>query len=105
VVCEIAVAAEAVQGDEADPLWALTEAAKGFNSKFPLQAAEVDLLYDAYLLRMTIGSIVIGYRAIYDSEDLQHVADDTYRVMMHRLYQLDRNETIKRIQGAIEKPV
>ncbi len=105
VVSEIAVAAEAIRGDEEDPLSTLIEVAKGFDSNFPLDEAEVDLLYDAFLLRLAIGTIVIGYRAIHDKEQNAHVVVDTYRVMMHRLTRLGRAEAVRRIRYALRFPV
>jgi len=105
VVIEIAKAAEAFRGDEQDPLAILVDVARGFDSTFPLEEAEVDLLYDTYLLGMAVGAIVIGYRAIHDTEDEPHVVQDTYRVMMHRLHELGREQAVRRLRDALRFPV
>jgi len=104
VVSEIVVAAEAFRGNESDPLSTLIEVAKGFNSNFPLEEAEVDLLYDGFLLRLAIGTIVIGYRRIHDSEESTHVDDDIYRIMMHRLNHLGHTEALRRLREALRIP-
>jgi len=105
LVSEVAVAAEVFRGDEEDPVSTLIEVARGFDSTFPLEEAEVDLLYDAFLLRLAIGAIVIGYRAMHDKEESAHDVDDTYRIMMHRLSRGGRAEAVRRIRDALRFPV
>ncbi len=103
ILAEIVAAAET--STEGDPLDNLCEVAAGFDTSFPLKETEINLLYDAMLLRLMAGTIVVNSRKIHDVERNTHLESATYPRMLKRLYQHGREEGIRRLRDACRFPV
>jgi Ser/Thr protein kinase RdoA (MazF antagonist) len=63
LVNEVAVAAAYQLSDTAVPLKAAAELVAGFNSVLPLEAAEIDILFDLILVRLVTSVAISGWRA------------------------------------------
>ncbi len=91
--------------NEPDPVGCLCATAAGFDSRLPLEEAEVDLLYDAALIRHASNVILIGGRdAIDDSHGYISGADDYARIL-GRMIDEGRDRATRRIREACRFPV
>ena len=91
--------------DEPDPVGCLCATAAGFDSRLPLEEAEVDLLYDATLIRHATNVILIGARdAIGDSHGYLSGIDDYIRIL-GRMQDEGRERATRRIREACRFPV
>ncbi|UCH39259.1 MAG: aminotransferase class III-fold pyridoxal phosphate-dependent enzyme [Gammaproteobacteria bacterium] len=91
--------------NEQDPVGCLCATAAGFDSRLPLEEAEVDLLYDAALIRHATNVILIGGRdAIDDSHGYISGADDYARIL-GRMIDEGRARATRRIREACRFPV
>ncbi|MEH6606266.1 MAG: aminotransferase class III-fold pyridoxal phosphate-dependent enzyme [Pseudomonadales bacterium] len=106
IVAEVVEAADSFSLEDDDLLANLCEVTAGFDSSYPLEENEIDLIYDALLLQYAVGSIVVGSRLIHDQEDNVHVEDaDKYGIILKRLYQHGREQGIRRLREACRFPV
>ncbi len=89
---------------DGDPLHQLCEVAAGFDSVFPLEEQEVDLLYDFLLLNLvrncTVCHQMKGQPSYFHGSDLFLLAQP-----IQRLHQQGREESIRRLRRACRFPV
>jgi len=103
LVAEIA-AIDTTADDEPDPVGCLCATAAGFDSRLPLEEAEVDLLYDVALIRHASNVILIGGRdAIGDSHG--YLSDTgKYPAILRRMLDEGRDRALRRIREACRFP-
>ncbi len=105
IVAEIATAADTCNDREVDPVGCLCATAAGFDSYLPLEETEVDLLYDAALIRHVSNVILIGARdSIGDSGGYLSGIDKFQRVLRQMLAE-PRDSAIRRVREACRFPV
>ncbi|MDH3217926.1 MAG: aminotransferase class III-fold pyridoxal phosphate-dependent enzyme [Gammaproteobacteria bacterium] len=104
IVAEIATM-DTCARDEKDPVGCLCDTAAGFDSRFALEEAEVDLLYDAALIRHASNVILIAGRDAID--DSHGYLNDTgkYAGILRRMIDEGRDRAIRRIRAACRFPV
>ncbi len=104
IVAEIATI-DTTAEDEPDPVGCLCATAAGFDSRLPLEEAEVDLLYDATLIRHASNLILIGARDAID--DSHGYLSDTgkYAGILRRMIDEGRDRATRRIREACRFPV
>lgn len=91
--------------DERDPVGCLCATAAGFDSRLPLEEAEVDLLYDASLIRQVTNVILVAGRdAIDDSHGYLSGVEDDIRIL-GRTIDEGRDRATRRIREACRFPV
>ena len=91
--------------NEADPVGCLCATAAGFDSRLPLEAAEVDLLYDATLIRHTTNVILVGGRDAIDDSGGYISGNENYVRIMRRMLAEGRTRATRRIRQACRFPV
>ena len=104
IVCELVIAADSTPPDVDDILARLILVAQGFDRHYPLEEAEVDLIYDAFLLRQVMTVIICAYRDQHDKEQQTHVEGEKYSRFVHQLLALGRDAAIRRIRSALGFP-
>jgi 4-aminobutyrate aminotransferase-like enzyme len=104
IVAEIATINTCAE-DEQDPVGCLCASAAGFDSRLPLEEAEVDLLYDATLIRHVTGVILVGGRDAIDDSDGYLSGNDNYVRVMRRMLAEGRVRATRRIREACRFPV
>jgi len=103
LIAEIA-AIDTTADDESDPVGCLCATAAGFDSRLPLEEAEVDLLYDMALIRHASNVILIGGRDAID--DSHGYLSDTgkYPAILRRMLDEGRERALRRIREACRFP-
>lgn len=106
IVTEIVVACETFAEWDDDPIAYLCDVAAGFDSSYPLEEDEIDLIYDAMLLRLAMSTIIVGSRELYDEEEIAHIESaGFFPRMMKLLHQQGREQAIRRLREACRFPV
>lgn len=101
------VAASDSYNDDTDPLEALCNTAAGFDSSFPLEENEIDLVYDMMLVYLLVNTVIVGVRdALYDGSEKVHIENTgIYPRMLNRLWNVGREVAIEQIRKACRFPV
>ena len=107
VVADLAAAADSFNDDDTDPLDALCDTAAGYDSSFPLEENEIDLVYDMMLVCLLINTVIIGARdALSDGSEKVHIENTgIYSRMLIRLWEVGREKAIERLRRACGFPV
>jgi len=107
VVADLAAASDSFHDDDTDPLDALCDTAAGYDSSFPLEEHEIDLVYDMMLICLLINTVIIGARdALSDGSEKVHIENTgIYSRMLKRLWEVGREEAIGRLRRACRFPV
>lgn len=103
IVAEIA-AIDTTAEDELDPVGCLAATAAGFDSRLPLEEAEVDLLYDMALIRHASNVILIGARDAIDDSDGYLSDSGKYTAIVQRMMAEGRDHATRRIRAACRFP-
>lgn len=70
VVADLAAASDSFDDDDTDPMDALCDTTAGYDSSFPLEENEIDLVYDMMLICLLINTVIVGARdALSDGTD------------------------------------
>ncbi|MDJ0778141.1 MAG: aminotransferase class III-fold pyridoxal phosphate-dependent enzyme [Gammaproteobacteria bacterium] len=104
LVSEIA-AIDTCADDEPDPVGCLCATAAGFDSRLPLEEAEVDLLYDVALIRQATNVILVGGRDAIDDSHGYLSGTDAYVRVLQRMLDQGRAQATRRIREACRFPV
>ena len=107
VVADLAAASDSFDDDDTDPLDALCDTAAGYDSSFPLEENEIDLVYDMMLICLLINTVIIGARdALPDGSEKVHIENTgIYSRMLKRLWEVGREKAIGRLRRACRFPV
>jgi 4-aminobutyrate aminotransferase-like enzyme len=107
VVADLAAASDSFYDDDTDPLDALCDTAAGYDSSFPLEENEIDLVYDMMLICLLINTVIIGARdALSDGSEKVHIENTgIYARMLKRLWEVGRETAIGRLRRACRFPV
>ncbi len=106
VVADLAAASDSFDDDDTDPLDALCDTAAGYDSSFPLEENEIDLVYDMMLICLLINTVIIGARdALSDGSEKVHIENTgIYSHMLKRLWEVGREKAIGRLRRACHFP-
>jgi len=100
-------AASSTYDEDTDPLDALCSTTAGFDSSFPLEENEIDLVYDMMLICLLVNTVIIGARdKLSDGGGSLHIENTgIYPRMLKRLWAVGREKAIKQIRKACRFPV
>jgi 4-aminobutyrate aminotransferase-like enzyme/Ser/Thr protein kinase RdoA (MazF antagonist) len=106
VVADLVAASDSFD-DDTDPLDALCSTAAGYDSSFPLEENEIDLVYDMMIICLLINTVIIGARdAMSDGSEKVHIENTgIYSRMLKRLWEVGREKAIGRLRRACQFPV
>lgn len=104
IVAEIATI-DTTAEDEKDPVGCLCATAAGFDSRLPLEEAEVDLLFDAAMIRHASNVILVGGRDAIDDSHGYISGTDGYARILQRMIAEGRDRATRRIREACRFPV
>ena len=107
VVADLVAASASFKEDDTDPLDALCSTAAGYDSSFPLEENEIDIVYDMMLICLLVNTVIIGARdALSDGSEKVHIENTgIYPRMLKRLWDVGREEAIGRLRRACRFPV
>lgn len=107
VVADLVAASDSFDDDDTDPLDALCSTAAGYDSSFPLEENEIDLVYDMMLIYLLINTVIIGARdALSDGSEKVYIENTgIYQRMLKRLWEVGREKAIIRLRRACRFPV
>ena len=106
VLADLAAASDSYD-DDTDPLDALCSTTAGFDSSFPLEENEIDLVYDMMLICLLINTVIIGARdKLSDGVETAHIENTgIYPRMLKRLWDVGREKAIEQLREACRFPV
>ncbi|MBW2610826.1 MAG: aminotransferase class III-fold pyridoxal phosphate-dependent enzyme [Deltaproteobacteria bacterium] len=106
-VADLVAAGDSFDDDNTDPLDALCSTAAGFDSSFPLEENEIDLVYDMMLICLLINTVIIGARdRLSDGSEKVHIENTGINArMLKRLWGVGREKAIRRLRRACRFPV
>jgi 4-aminobutyrate aminotransferase-like enzyme/Ser/Thr protein kinase RdoA (MazF antagonist) len=106
VLADLAAASDSYD-DDTDPLDALCSTTAGFDSSFPLEENEIDLVYDMMLICLLVNTVIIGARdKLSDGEETVHIENTgIYPHMLKRLWDVGREKAIEQLRKACRFPV
>ena len=97
VVADLVAASDSFNDDE-PTRWRLSaDTAAGYDSSFPLEENEIDLVYDMMLICLLINTVIIGARdALSDGSETVHIENTgLYARMLKRLWEVGRETAIE----------
>ncbi len=105
IVADIVTAAETFSDRDDDPIAYLCDVTAGFDTTYPLEEAEIDLVYDAMLLRLAVATVIVEAREATDEADIPHIENaGHYPRMMTLLSRQGRAEAVRRLRAACRFP-
>jgi 4-aminobutyrate aminotransferase-like enzyme/Ser/Thr protein kinase RdoA (MazF antagonist) len=106
VLADLAAAGDSCDEDT-DPLDALCSTTAGFDSSYPLDENEIDLVYDMMLICLLVNSVIIGAREkLSDGGEKLHVENTgIYARMLKQLWDVGREKAIEQLRRACRFPV
>jgi 4-aminobutyrate aminotransferase-like enzyme/Ser/Thr protein kinase RdoA (MazF antagonist) len=106
VLADLAAASDSYD-DDTDPLEALCSTTAGFDSSFPLEEDEIDLVYDMMLICLLVNTVIIGARdKLSDGGETLHIENTgIYPRMLKRLWDVGREKAIEQLRKACRFPV
>ena len=106
IVADIVTASETFSKYDNDPIAYLCDVASGFDSTYPLEENEIDLVFDAMLLRSAMATVVVEAREATDESSIRHIEDAShYPRMMTLLSGQGRTQAVRRLRRACRFPV
>jgi len=106
IVADIVTTAETFADHDDDPIAYLCDLASGFDSTYPLEEGEIDLVYDVMLLRLALGTVIVAARNATDESGIPHIQNaGQYPRMMTLLNAQGRAEAVRRLREACRFPV
>jgi len=101
------VAASDSCDDDTDPLDVLCSTTAGFDSSFPLEENEIDLVYDMMLICLLVNTVIVGARdKLSDGCETVHIENTgIYPRTLKRLWDVGREKAIEQIRKACRFPV
>ncbi|TIW97648.1 MAG: aminotransferase class III-fold pyridoxal phosphate-dependent enzyme [Mesorhizobium sp.] len=106
IVADIVTASETFADFDDDPIAYLCNVASGFDSTYPLEENEIDLLFDALLLRLAMATVIVEAREATDEAGIPHIENaGHYPRMMELLSRQGRAQAVRRLRQACRFPV
>ncbi|GAB0118545.1 aminotransferase class III-fold pyridoxal phosphate-dependent enzyme [Acidisoma sp. 7E03] len=106
ILAEIVAVAESFSDHDDDPIAYLCDVTSGFDSTYPLEEAEIDLVYDAMLLRLAVATVIVEGRNATAEADIPHIDNaGHYTRMMALLSRQGRAQAVQRLREACRFPV
>ena len=107
VLADLVAASDSFYDDDTDPLEALCSTAAGYDSSFPLDENEIDLVYDMMLICLLVSTVIVGVRDVLnDGSEKVHIENTgIYQRMLKRLWDVGRENAIAQIRKACRFPV
>ncbi|RWK43679.1 aminotransferase class III-fold pyridoxal phosphate-dependent enzyme [Mesorhizobium sp.] len=106
IVADIVAASETFSKFDEDPIAYLCDVTSGFDSTYPLEENEIDLVFDAMLLRIAMATVIVEGREATDESGIPHIEDAShYPRMMELLSRQGRAQAVRRLRQACRFPV
>ncbi|TIX53917.1 MAG: hypothetical protein E5V25_30645, partial [Mesorhizobium sp.] len=106
IVADIVTASETFSKFDDDPIAYLCDVTSGFDSTYPLEENEIDLIFDAMLLRLAMATVIVEAREATDESGIRHIEDAShYPRMMELLSRQGRAQAVRRLRQACRFPV
>lgn len=106
IVADIVTASETFADFDDDPIAYLCDVTSGFDSTYPLEENEIDLLFDALLLRLAMATVIVEARDAADESGIPHIENAShYPRMMELLSRQGRAQAVRRLRQACRFPV
>ena len=106
VACEVAIAATYVMLDKPDPVGAAAHVISGYHQAYPLQEAELELLYDLIIARLCSSVLVSAYRTTLEPEnEYLRISEAPAWALLSRLLAGSRSLAQYRFREACGLPV
>ena len=106
VLADLAAASNSYD-DDTDPLDALCSTTAGFDSSYPLEENEIDLVYDMMLISLLVNTVIVGARhKLSDGGETLHIENTgIYQRMLKRLWDVGREKAIEKLRKTCRFPV
>ena len=106
VILDVAVAVAGVTYHKEDPVAALCAVAAGFDSVLPLEADEVDVLYDLLMARLASEILICAWRVANATGPIDHLVEfvEEFSESFDRIYDAGRTATRARLRDALKFP-
>ena len=106
LVCEVAIAAAGISQHADDPVSAICEVASGFDGVTPLEAEEVDLIYDLVIARVASEILICTWRIANPTGPTRYLEDFVAQFWpaFDRLLAAGRATVRARLRGALKFP-
>ncbi|MER9405168.1 aminotransferase class III-fold pyridoxal phosphate-dependent enzyme [Mesorhizobium caraganae] len=106
IVADIVTASETFSKHDDDPIAYLCDVTSGFDSTYPLEENEIDLIFDAMLLRLAMATVIVEAREATDESGIPHIENAShYPRMMELLSRQGRAQAVRRLRQACRFPV
>lgn len=106
IVADIVAASETFSKYDDDPIAYLCDVTSGFDSTYPLEENEIDLIFDAMLLRLAMATVILEAREATNESGIRHIQDAShYPRMMTLLSSQGRAQAVRRLRQACRFPV
>jgi len=106
LICEVAIAAAGISQHADDPVSAICEVAAGFDGVMPLEAGEVDLIYDLVIARVASEILICTWRIANPTGPTGYLEDFVAQFWptFDRLLAAGRETVRARLRGALKFP-
>ncbi|WP_353646583.1 aminotransferase class III-fold pyridoxal phosphate-dependent enzyme [Mesorhizobium sp. WSM2239] len=105
IVADIVAASETFSKFDDDPIAYLCDVTSGFDSTYPLEENEIDLIFDAMLLRLAMATVIVEAREATGESRIPHIEDAShYPRMMELLSRQGRAQAVRRLRQACRFP-
>ena len=106
LICELAIAAAGVCPHVEDPVAAICAVAKGFDEVIPLEAEEVDLIYDLVVARLAAEVLICTWRIVNPTGPTAEFEDFValFGPAFERLLAMGREAVRARLRSALKFP-
>jgi 4-aminobutyrate aminotransferase-like enzyme/Ser/Thr protein kinase RdoA (MazF antagonist) len=106
LICEVAIAAAGIFHHSDDPVSAICDVAAGFDGVVPLEAEEVDLIYDLVIARVASEFLICTWRIANPTGPIEYLKDCVaeFWPAFDRLLAAGRETVRARLRGALKFP-
>ena len=107
LILELTMAAAGVAHITDDPVQAMCDIAAGYDAVLPLEAEEVDLLFDLVITRLVAEYVICNWRVIHPtSSETQHLVDycTAFEGALERMLAVGRKAARDRLRRALQFP-
>ncbi|MEM7118001.1 MAG: aminotransferase class III-fold pyridoxal phosphate-dependent enzyme [Chloroflexota bacterium] len=107
LVLEVVIAVDPVRIPAADRLASIAALVAGFDDVFPLEAEEIDLIYDLILARLAINACIVAWRRAMTPQQPAYLADTEQALWdtIEHLIQIGRATVSDALRAACRFPV
>ena len=107
LILDLTMAAAGVAHHTDDPVQAMCEVAAGYDAVVPLEADEIDLLYDLVVARLVTEYVICNWRIVHPtSSDVQFLIDfcTAFEGALERMLAVGRKAARDRLRRALQFP-